>query len=118
IVSYDDALGLFQKYQDISTYGGFIRLQDNNFRMIQVYPTKMAYTWVSSSLKIDYEKRLESDFIDITRTVYEEGNIFININEVGYDMSIIDEVFWEINNGYVRLFDINKINLINFTKFD
>ena len=118
IVSYDDALELFQKYQDINTYGGFIRVQDNNQRMIQVYPKKMAYTWVSSSLSIDYETRLESDTVDITLSVDEEGTRYININEVGYNEDIISEIFWEIDNGYVRLFDINKINLINFTKFD
>lgn len=113
IVSYDDALELFKKYQDINTYGGFIRVQDNNQRMIQIYPKKMAYTWVSSSLSIDYEIRLESDTVDITKT-----NNLIYINEVGYNEDIISEIFWEIDNGYVRLFDINKINLINFTKFE
>ena len=113
IVSYDDALELFQKYQDINTYGGFIRVQDNNQRMIQIYPKKMAYTWVSSSLSIDYETRLESDTVDITKT-----NNLIYINEVGYNEDIINDIFWEIDNGYIRLFDINKINLINFTKFD
>ena len=42
----------------------------------------------------------------------------ITINRVGYPIDTLPEVFYEINGEYIVLFDINQVNLINFTKFD
>lgn len=113
IVEYDDVLALIQKYQEIDTLGGFIRVQDTKGAIIKVYPKTLKYVWVTKVMTVVGNQRNESDFVEIT-----SSSGLITINEVGYDLDILPEVFYSATGDYIVLYDENEINLINLTKFD
>lgn len=113
IVDYDRMLELINKYETLQGVGGFIRVQDTNKRIKKLYPKSLKYRWVSKVLTITGEERKESELVNITTS----GGV-ITINRVGYPIDTLPEVFYEINGEYIVLFDINQVNLINFTKFD
>lgn len=113
IVGFDDALTLFQKYQELATVGGFIRMQDNNGAIKKVYPQSLRYTWTTKVMNIIGEERYENEIVNI----YRDGANIV-INEVYYSEETLPEVFYEANGDYVVLFDENNVNLINFTRYD
>tara|TARA_R110002020_G_scaffold334555_3_gene549821 strand:+ start:13405 stop:16128 length:2724 start_codon:yes stop_codon:yes gene_type:complete len=113
IAEFDDVLALLQKYQEITTVGGFVRVQDTNNAIKKLYPQKLGYNWSTKVLNIVGEERREVDVITIT-----ESNGVIYIDEVAYDQDVLDEVFYEINGDLLALYDLNKIKLINFTRYD
>ena len=113
VVEYDQVLDLIKKYQVLATVGGFVRVQDTNGGIKKVYPKKLGYTWATKLLNIVGEERYEDDTVTV-----DVVNGLITINQTGYDESQIDSIFFEANGEYVILFDINKVNLINNTKYD
>ena len=113
IAEYDDVLALVSKYESIDTVGGFIRVQDTNGGIKKIYPKKLGYNWATRVLNVIGEERYENETVTITKT--EE---IIYINEVGYSIEQLGDLFYEANGDYIVLFDINNVNLINFTKYD
>lgn len=113
VVEYDEVLDLIQKYQVLETVGGFVRVQDTNGGIKKVYPKKLGYTWATKVLNIIGEERYEDETVTV-----EVVNGLITINQTGYDQSQINTIYFEASGEYVILFDINKVNLINNTKYD
>jgi len=113
IAEYDDVLDLIQKYQNIDTVGGFVRVQGNNGDIKRLYPMKLGYTWATKVLSISGEERRNTDFITITKV----GGI-IYIDEVGYTQDQLSEIFYEANGKFFTIYDDNQIKIVNFTKYD
>ena len=114
IAEYDDVIALIKKYQVEETIGGFIRVQNTKGAIVRVYPMKLSYVWAAKVLTITGEEKQETQFVIIK----SEVGGFISVNEVGYDIDLLPDLFYSITNGYVLLFDINNVNLINSTIFD
>ena len=112
IVGYDEILDLIRKYEAIATVGGFIRAQGNNGDIKKLYPQKLGYTWSTSVLSIVGEQRVESDVVTITK-----ANGIIYIDEVGYTQDQLSDIFYESNEEFFTIYDVNKIKIINFTKY-
>jgi len=112
IVGYDEVLDLIRKYESIATVGGFIRVQGNNGDIKKLYPQKLGYTWSTSVLSIVGEQRVESDVVTISK-----ANGIIYIDEVGYTQDQLSEIFYEANEEFFTIYDVNKIKIINFTKY-
>lgn len=113
IADYDKVLDIIAKYQQIETAGGFLRVQGAKGDIKKLYPSKLTYKWVDELLTIVGEERREPEFITVTRV----GDI-IEIDEVGYELEQLSEVFYEANGDYFTLLDNSNIKIINFTKYD
>ena len=116
VADFDDVYNLLVAMQTINaddSIGGFIRIMDNNGKVVKVYPKKLDYTWSTAELKIDGEEKQESEFLTIDKV----GNL-IYINEVGYDETIIGNIEVRTKGDYIQLLDNRGVGLINYTKFD
>lgn len=112
-VGFDEILDIISKYNVITTAGGFMRFQNQEGRMIKLYPSKLGYTWMTKKLNIEGEERKEPDVITITKV----GSL-IEIDEVGYERQELAEVIYEINGNYLTIYDNNMIKIINFTRYN
>lgn len=92
---------------------GFVRVQDQEGRIVKGYIKKLDHNWKYNELKLTLEEKNESDFLDIT---FASG--ILTINEVGYPTKIVTEKMYNIFNGFIQFFDENNINLCNRTYFD
>jgi hypothetical protein len=116
VADFDNVLNTLIEMQEISTnsIGGFIRMMDNNFRVMKVYPTKLDYTWATNELKTEGEELQESEFLEVNKI----GNL-IYINEVGYEQDILYPITIRTEGDYVQIMDKRGIGLhnkINFNK--
>lgn len=105
---YEDVLSLIQKYQNIDTVGGFIRVKFTNGDIKRIYPKRLGYTWSTKKLNIVGEEKVTNEFVVITKT-----NNIIKVNNVVYDT-----LNYELNDEFLALYDDNLIKIINFTKYD
>src|SRR5690606_25647044 len=115
IVPYSNMIDTFNLVNNINedeSIGGFIRVVNNNNRVLKLYPTKMEYDPATETMQLTGEQRYESEILTITS---EDGTIYIN--EVGYDINTGYEWF-EIDNGYLQLFDNNNLPIINPIRYD
>lgn len=92
---------------------GFIRIADNENRLVKVYPQKLDFDWSRNILTITGEEKSEGDVL----TIEKVDNIIL-INEVGYDQSIVNKLKYNIKDGFVQLFDVNSLSLTNKIRFD
>jgi len=92
---------------------GFVRVQDQEGRIVKGYIKKLDHNWKYNELKLTLEEKNESDFLVIN---YASG--ILTINEVGYPTKIVTEKMYNIFNGFIQFFDENNINLCNRTYFD
>jgi len=114
--SFERVKELLEKLQTINTdnsIGGFIRVQDQNGRILKGYIKKLENTWKYEELTLELEEKNESDFLNIVFS----GGIF-TINEVGYSTKTFTESRYNIFNEFIQFFDENNINLCNRTKYD
>jgi len=108
--TFDDARALIAKSQNDR---GFVRVQDQEGRIIKGYIKKFDHNWKYNELKLTLEEKNESDFLVID---YSDGSL--TINEVGYPRKIVTQKMYNIFNGFIQFFDENNINLCNRTYFD
>ena len=99
---------------NLATQKGFIRVVDTNEAVIKLHPTKLDYEWSTNLLTIEGEKRNESDYT----TINTIGTELIEINEVGYNITLIKGRWFKIDGYFVTLYDLNSVPLINRTRFD
>lgn len=116
VADFENVLNTLIEMQEISgnSIGGFIRMMDNNFRVMKVYPTKLDYTWATNELKIDGEELQESEFLEVNKI----GNL-IYINEVGYEQDILYPITLRTEGDSVQIMDKRGVGLhnkINFKK--
>lgn len=113
--SFDKIKKLLDDMQVVNldnTIGGFIRVQDNNGRVLKGYIQKATYLWKYEELSLELEERNESDFLTIT---YSGG--ILTINEVGYDVKTSIEKRFNIFNDTIQFFDEKNVYLCNRTNF-
>ena len=117
IAGFDDVKDVLDKMETINidnSIGGFIRIMDNNFRVVKVYPTKLDYSFATAELDIIAEEFQESEFL----TIDTIGTDLIKINEVGYDPTIIKPIQIRTNGDYIQLLDSRGVGLNNEIKFN
>lgn len=115
IVPYSDMIDTFNLVNNINgddSIGGFIRVINTNNRVLKLYPTKMEYNPSTETMQLTGEERYEDEIVTITS---ENGLIYIQ--EVGYDINTGYQ-WYEIDNGYLQLFDNNNLPIINPTRYD
>lgn len=117
VADFEDVHETLVKMQTINpdnSIGGFIRMMDNNFRVMKIYPTKLDYSWATAELKCEGEELQESEFLQVNKV----GNL-IYINEVGYEQDIIYPITLRTEGDYVQIMDKRGVGLhnkINFNK--
>lgn len=95
------------------TIGGFVRCIDNNGKVIKLYPQKLEYIPSTETLTLTGEERNEGDGVDI---VLNGSDIIIN--EVGYSQSELSDAWYEFDGDYLKIYDINRLPVINPIKYD
>lgn len=107
----------FEEFQtivsNIRVNRGFLRIADNNERVVQIFPQILNYDWENNALEVTGEQRFESDFLTITT---QDG--IISINEVGYDTDLIIQISWLFVDDFVYLYDSEGVLLTNRKRFD
>lgn len=117
VADFDDVHETLVKMQTINSnnsIGGFIRMMDNNFRVMKIYPTKLDYSWATAELKCEGEEMQESEFLEVNKI----GGL-IYINEVGYEQDIIYPITLRTEGDYIQIMDKRGVGLhnkINFNK--
>lgn len=117
VADFEDVHETLVKMQTINpdnSIGGFIRMMDNKFRVMKIYPTKLDYSWATAELKCEGEELQESEFLQVNKV----GNL-IYINEVGYEQDIIYPITLRTEGDYVQIMDkigVGLHNKINFNK--
>ena len=115
LVSFNDMVNLINALNTINedkTIGGFIRCIDNNERVIRLYPKKLEYIPSTEVLTLTGEERFEGSGVDIVIS----GSL-VTINEVGYAIEILSEPFYEYDGDYWKIYDKDKLPIINPTKY-
>lgn len=98
----------------IKTIGGFVRIVNNNGRVLKGYPKKSDFTWANGVMDLELEEKYQSPITNI----YKSSDIYF-IDEVGYDLdgsTIID--YSVTNTDYIQFFDSNTRPLTNVMKYD
>jgi hypothetical protein len=98
---------------DDGTIGGFVRGFDNSGKVVKGYPKKLEYEPATETLTVTLEVRNEGDYLQITSGVGE-----ITVNEVGYPIDVLNDQWYEFNNDYLIIYDINSNPIINKTRYD
>lgn len=97
----------------LKTVRGFVRVFDNENRVLKGYPQKSEFKWADGVLTFDLEEKFESDFT----TIVFENDIFI-INEVGYGQDIVPRLEYIAEGDHIQFFDSNTRPLTNIIRFD
>ncbi len=115
VASYENAVSILNALNTINadgSIGGFIRTKASNGKVIKGYVKDIDYEPASETFVATFEERNDGDYLTITSS---DGNIIIN--EVGYDIDT-DLEWFEINDGYLRLFDNDNRPIINPIYYD
>jgi len=107
--SFSDYKALLESVQNDK---GFIRVIDNNERVLKGFPQELDYNFKANELTLLLEEKYESDFLVITY-----NGINFTINEVGYDTETVTERRYNIFNDKIQFFDKNNLILSNRTLF-
>jgi len=115
VAPFDSMINIIDGVDSIidSTIGGFIRCIDNKGRVIKLYPKELDFLPSTESLTLTGEERFEGDILIITLS----GST-ITVNEVGYDVDVLDDAWYEFDGDYFKIYDINGLPIINPTKYD
>ena len=94
-----------QLSNNIRNYRGFIRVIDNNDKVIRVHPADMDYFLLSKELRVNIgEERYEPKTMNISNSL---GFILINSE------TTVDTLIWEIKDNKLYVFDENRQRLYN-----
>ena len=96
-----------------NSIGGFIRCVDNKGKVIKLYPTKLDYIPSTETLTLTGEERNDGNGVSI-----ELSGDNVIINEVGYPLDTLSSPFYEFDGDYFKIYDANKLPVINPTRFD
>lgn len=116
LAPFNDMVNLLNAIDTINndnTIGGFVRCIDNNGRVLKLYPSKLDYVPSIETLTLTGEQRNEGNGVTITTSSEE-----ITINEVGYSVDVLSEPFYEFDGDYFKIYDLNKLPVINPTRYD
>mgnify|MGYP003637096091 CR=1 FL=1 len=97
---------------DDNSIAGFIRCIDPNNRVIKLYPKKLEYIPSTEVLTLLGEERNEGEGVNIIIT-----SSVITINVVGYDVENLSSPFYENDGDYFKIYDKDKLPIINPTKY-
>ena len=92
---------------------GFIRVYDNQNRVVKGYPVSVDYTLATEELTLEVEEKWESEVTTITYA----NNIY-TINEVGYDPDIVSELNFTTEGEYIQFFDAITRPLTNPIRYN
>lgn len=96
-----------------NSIGGFIRCIDNNGKVIRLYPNKLDYLPSTETLTLTGEERFDGEGVNIVIS----GDT-VTINEVGYDVDVLSDPFYEFDGDYFKIYDLNRLPVINPTRYD
>lgn len=96
-----------------NTIAGFIRCVDANGKVVKLYPKAFEYEPATETLTLTGEERFEGENVVIT--LNSQG---ITVNSVLYPFSLLRDVWYEITDDYLLIYDSNYMPVINATRFD
>ena len=97
---------------NIQNQKGFIRVIDNNERVLKGYVKEFDRNDKANELNLLLEEKFESDFLVITF----DGTNFV-LNETGYEPETVIERRYNIYNDKIQFFDKNNLILCNRTHY-
>lgn len=97
---------------NIQNQKGFIRVIDNNERVLKGYVKEFDRNDKSNELNLLLEEKFESDFLVITF----DGTNFV-LNKTGYETETVTERRYNIYNDKIQFFDKNNLILCNRTHY-
>ena len=107
-ISFKNAVKLIDDIQKIK---GFIRFKNKNGKICKGYVKNLKAIWSKDFMNVTVEEKFESDVMNITKAL---SPFAININEVGYTLEQLRDGYWfEVNNSYLRIFDVANKDIIN-----
>ena len=98
--------------QALKTDRGFVRVYDNEDRVLKGYAQKSSFKWADNELEFDLEEKFESEYLEVSYS-----DVYI-INEVGYDSDLVPTLDYKVEDDYIQFFDANTRPLTNKTRFD
>jgi len=96
-----------------NSIGGFIRCIDNNGKVIRLYPQKLDYVPSTETLTLTGEQKYDGEGVTI-----EINGSMVTVNEVGYDIFDLEDVWYEMDGDYLKIYDSNHLPIITTTKYD
>jgi hypothetical protein len=108
-----DVMNKINLINEDKTIAGFIRCIDTNDKVVRLYPSKLEYNPSTETMTLTGEQRFDGVGVDITINSNE-----IVINEVGYNTQDLAQVWYEITDDYLVIYDVNNMPVINPTRFD
>jgi hypothetical protein len=106
----------YQSYKDsIRTDRGFVRIYDNENRVLKGYPKESSFQWANNILEFVLEQKYENEITNIT---FDSGASSYIIEEVGYNVDTLPQIEFETDGDYVQLFDSLMRPLTNRARFD
>ncbi len=109
----------FSGYQDfknsIQSVRGFVRVFDNENRVLKGYPKSSSYDWSNNILELVLEQKFQNEITDIS---FDEDASSYIIDEVGYDESIVTKLEYVSEGDFIQLRDALTRPLTNLARFD
>ena len=97
----------------IKKIGGFIRVINNNGKVLKGYPKLMDFTWADNLLRLEMEEKYENPITDIGF-----ANSMFYINEVGYPFESVTLLDYEVTDtDYIQFFDASTRPLTNKLRY-
>ena len=97
----------------IKKIGGFIRVINNNGKVLKGYPKLMDFTWSNNLLRLEMEEKYENP---ITNIGFANSMFFIN--EVGYPFESVTKLDYEVTDtDYIQFFDAVTRPLTNKLRY-
>ena len=98
----------------VKTIGGFVRIINNNGRVLKGFVKKSDFTWANGVMDLGLEEKWQSDITDITR-----NSGLYSIDETGYDLDGATIIDYNVTNtNYIQFFDANTRPLTNVMKYN
>lgn len=109
----------FAEFSDVLNYleaykfnRGFVRIIENNDRVIKGYFTKLEHNWKFNELTFNLEQKFEPEILTITSV----GSV-INVNDAPYNLSGVSD-WWRFENDFLQLFDEKSRPISNKYEFN
>lgn len=106
----------YQSFRDsIRDDRGFIRVFDNENRVLKGYVKSSDFDWKNNILNLVLEQKFDNEITNITFDV--PSTVYL-IDEVGYDRDIVPELIFETDGDFLQLFDGLTRPLTNLARYD